>query len=587
MPRALREVTPPGHPHYVPFPDHLITGLPPRRARMHGMGRIGSAVATTIEVAAAGKAAAAGTSAVLAAAGVGSAIVPVVGTIVGAVVGLVAGKLLDPNYLNVAQANAVEATYVQAFNQYRTIAGQAAGRTFGLSTMVAVWKGAVFAGLFPLNHNQGPQCFHEGCLALSGQPQWIDGTISGNGNATFPQAFAVMKNAIAAAVATVAPIGGTIASQNTLATAALVAAGSRSMAQLKGYGLGSMAPVRARYELQRRRNMRGLGRLGLAVTPGLAIANANVTTSGQAKAVPPPEAVSFIDTYWMPLQQRNSPAWGVPSSALEHQILYDVADAWLATQPITTTAFVAGVAANTYVQAPPAVVPAVAAVLPPATSSPTPPAPVVLPKLTATPQIISAAGTPTPAATTSSVKPTTTPVLAATATPLLPATPPAIAASAGTATTVAAATSANLDAAMAAQGFTRIGTSNAGFPIYQLQGTSNTYVYQNNQLIPYASVAQVAATGAVGTGVATPASGLDPNTASIIAAAVQQGMTAQQAADAAASNLTAQGVPVTPTVQAQLLDAAQNTTPNPTAPGIPVEWLVIGGGVLLAFLLMK
>ena len=558
MTRALIEVTPPGHPGFSPFPEHLVPGIRPRRPHRGFSGLGASAAVTTVAAAGAGKAAAVGASALATDIGIGAAAGPI-GLVVGAVVGLVAGKLLNPQYLNVAQANATEATYVQAFNQYKTIAGQAAGRTFGLATMVAVWKGAVFAGLFPLNHNQGPQCFHEGCLALSGQPQWIDGTISGNGNATFPQAYALLQAAYnshvtGAAGLTIQPV--LASSSNTV------------KANLKGW-LGTMAPVRAQYELQRRRRM---GALGIAAQGTALLPSVKTQQASFWGATPP--AVLFIDTYWMPLQQRNSPPWGVPQTALEHQILYDVADAWLATQAIPTTPFIAIQAAAAVEQAAPKVVPAAASTVAPKPTS-TGPA-----KVVASPVVIPA-GKPPPVPVVSAPL---SPAIAPAATPASPSTPPAIASQAGTATTVNSATLANLNAALAAQGFTYMGLTNAGFPIYSQAGSSQTWVYSNNQLIPYASVAQVAAT--TGNGVSTPTTGIDANTQAIIAAAVQQGLSAQQAAAAAATNLQSQGVPVTPDVQSQLLDAANNTAPAPAA-GVPVQALVLGGGVLLALLLLK
>lgn len=550
--RALIEVTPPGHPHYAPFPEHLIPGIRPRPPHIRPvLGRLGAnAVVSTVGSAAAGKAAGVAASAIATDAGIGAAAGPI-GLVVGAVVGLVAGKLLNPQYLNVAQANATEATYVQAFNQYKSIAGRAAGRTFGLPTMVAVWKGAVFSGLFPENHNQGPQCFHEGCLALSGQPQWIDGTISGNGNATFPQAYAAMQSAIAAKYS----------SLSAASSGMLTDIGVPRGAQMRG--LGSMAPVRARYEVQRRRR---LGAVGITNLPAIGTRPVATEAQAQADVLAGPAAVVFIDTFWMPLQQRNSPPWGVPQNALEHQILYDVADAWLATQGITTAPYVAIQAAAQLVQAPPRVVPAAAT---PARG--TPAAPVVIPP---------AVGAPVRVVTSP-----VSPLIAPASTPATAATPPAIATAAGTVTTVSSATQANLNAALAAQGFNYVGASNAGYPIYADAG-GNTYVYANNQLVPYASVAQVAATGGAGTGISTPSTGLDPTTQNIIASAVAQGMSAQQAADAAAANLQSQGVPITPTVQGQLLDAAQNTSPAPAA-GMSPQGLVIAAGVLLALLVLK
>ena len=97
--------------------------------------------------------------------GAGAAAGPI-GMAVGLVVGLVLTKLLHKDYLNVAAMNAAEANEIAAFNQYRAIAGQAAGRAFGLDAMRAVWKGALHSGFFPLNHET--QCFHQGCSAHPG-----------------------------------------------------------------------------------------------------------------------------------------------------------------------------------------------------------------------------------------------------------------------------------------------------------------------------------------------------------------------------------------------------------------------------------
>src|ERR1700731_3135233 len=124
-------------------------------------------------------AAGAGTTAALGAGGyaaIGAAAGPI-GAVVGLVVGIVVTKLLTKNYLNIGQMNAAEAAEIAAFNQYRTVAGRAPGRQFGLAAMRAVWKGALHSGYFP--RNQETQCFHDGCSAHPGNASLIDIALDG------------------------------------------------------------------------------------------------------------------------------------------------------------------------------------------------------------------------------------------------------------------------------------------------------------------------------------------------------------------------------------------------------------------------
>jgi hypothetical protein len=525
----------PGHPRYAPF-----TGIRPGiiRGRFHGLGALGAAtapitattIAKTAGTTAASVGAGAGAAAIATAAGYGSIAGPV-GTVVGAIVGLVAGDLLAKNYLNVAQMNAAEDNEVAAFNQYKSIQGRVAGRTIGLAAMTAVWKGALHSGYFPLNNQT--QCFHEGCSKYPGNASLIDDAINASAQyATFSLAMAQMKAARPLSSGTAVPRIGPATGQLTV-----------PKADLAGPRFGRLPPVHP--GAMRR------GRLGVL---------------GAAAAPVVPQAVTFIDSYFIPDNQKmSSPPWAVPQVPLEHQILYDVADAYLAANVAsfgTTTPYIAMNAAP--IAAPqPALVAAGSTTVTPA-------------------RVASAGGGTVPAVsqTAIAVTPVASPALAPVVTAPLPATPAAIASAAGTSTTVAAATSANLNAALAAQGYVAVGTTAQGFPLYSQAG--QVYVYSNGELSPYGTVAQTAVTGGAGDGIATPATGIDPGTLSLINNALAQGATPAQAVAAAVANLQAQGVTVTPDIQAQLNAAAY----GPPAVGSSFPWLLVIGGVGL-FLLLR
>jgi hypothetical protein len=578
------------HPAFVAYSggglgDLGAFGLDPTAAKA------GSAVASY----GAGAAATAGATAMGTAgyAAIGSVAGPI-GAVVGLVVGIVLTKLLTKNYLNVGQMNAAEAAEIAAFNQYRTIAGRAPGRQFGLAAMRAVWKGALHSGFFP--KNQALQCFHDGCSAHPGNASLIDMVIDGgcSDKNCFPDMlpkFLSRVQSVRLPVQAVARMG-------------IAPRGGGRLMGFRGFGALGIVPVGLAPPTHYGQNPPyydpasgqtfgptyittpggGLppGAIPLTAAQFAAYLQANPPTVGYAPSTallaPPvassafpgtPEAVVFIDSFFIPANSSGAPCggapadcyWAAPQNATEHQILYDVADAYLAQQAFPSTPFIAKQAALVSQQAP-------AAILPAGSSVP--------------------GGVPA-----ISVR---NPVLNPIMTPLLPRTPPAVAVGSGVVTTVNAATNANLDAALSANGYLRIGTSQDGYPIYQagpqcgavlnLQCPPGaTFIYANGNLIPYATAAQVAVTGSAGTGITTPAGGLDPATAQLIQNMLYQGATPPQAAHAASSKLAAQGVPVTPDVQAQLDYVAAQGTSGTVPPAGVNPMLLIGAGVVLLVIL--
>lgn len=204
-------------------------------------------------------------------AGAGSWAGPI-GAAAGIVLGLVAAKVLAKNYLNVGDINKKQQQELQIFQQYQQVAGTFAGRQVGLDVMRMVWKGSEHVGWF--NRVGGPQCFHKGCFQYPGRGDWIDTTLDrGDADYQLPKAW---KNMQAAATVAAAP------------------------------------PTSARYAYSRAqtRGFRGFGAFGAG--------------SG------PPEAVTLVDQYMLPAAAREDRVnWESPSTAAEHQLLYDVADAWI------------------------------------------------------------------------------------------------------------------------------------------------------------------------------------------------------------------------------------------------------------------
>lgn len=212
-----------------------------------------------------------------------------VGMAAGAVIGLIAGNLLNKKYLDVGGMNNAEDAEVAAFNQYKQLGGTVPGRAIGLSSMTMVWKGALHSGYFPKNNQK--QCFHKGCSKYPGNASWIDTAINGGSKDRncFPDVLPSWKgNRARAAQATpVAPVA-----RNNM----------RISVPRAGFGLS------------------GLGDLAV------------------------PDAVDFIDNYFIPANAARGNGWAVPTSATEHQVLYDVADAYLAQQ--------AGGSSNVYIANP-------------------------------------------------------------------------------------------------------------------------------------------------------------------------------------------------------------------------------------------
>jgi hypothetical protein len=542
--------TSPYHPAFVAFTGGGLGSL--QGVGFRGFGALGQQSTGNVIVAKAGGTAAGavagGAGGIVSYAALGSVAGPV-GAVVGLIVGIVVTKLLTKNYLNVGQMNSAEAAEIAAFNQYRTIAGQAPGRQFGLAAMRAVWKGALHSGFFPLN--QETQCFHDGCSAHPGNASLIDIAIDGGSKDrnTFPDLLPQFMSRVQSAPAM-----------------------SRAMPVVTHQGFAPRPGGRLM-------GFRGFGAFGIApiapVTPsyyapiGYSASTALTVPPVASPAFPgTPEAVVFIDSFFIPAVSSGSPCsghpcyWAAPQNATEHQILYDVADAYLSQQSFPSTPFIAVQSALTSQQAP-------AAVLPAGSSVGWGTAPAVSPR---------------------------NPVLNPLTTPLLAVTPPAVAVGSGVVTTVNAASNANLDAALRAGGYMRIGTSQDGYPIYQASAAcpqvlnqqcppGATFVYANGALYPYATAAQVAVTGSAGTGITTPAGGMDPATQALIANMLSQGATPADAVHAATGKLAAQGVPVTPDVQAQLDYAAANPAAV-AAPSTSPLLLMIGAGVL-AFVLVR
>jgi hypothetical protein len=475
------------------FPLHVMR---PMRPGLRGLGTC------TCVVAAAAKtgtsiAASAGASAIATAAGAGAVAGPI-GIAVGAIVGLVAGDLLNKQYLNVADMNATEANEIAAFNAYRAIMGQAPGRQFGLDAMVAVWKGANHSGLFPLNDQV--QCFHEGCSAHPGDPTWIDAAVTGASTLpTFAMAVAAWERntpymasgatkicwsglKLPSAVAccgvceVTAPTSAAAVKAATVATAAITPGATKVALN----GLGALASAFSRPAPV----VRTPALLAPTWPPGrlppvhpAVIAKHNAHVLGRlagfgatcAASIAP--AVTVIDSYFIPQNQALSdPPWAVPTNTTEHQILYDTMDAYLAEYVTAST------------------VPYIADQM--AASS------AVQPVLTcaASAGVCTAGSTvpPTCLPVTSVASPSCA-TLPPPVTPMLPCTPVAIASQAGSSTTTAAATAANLNAALAAQGYIYAGTTSQGYPLYSNDGL--VYIYENGTLTEFATCAQLAAAG--------------------------------------------------------------------------------------------
>jgi hypothetical protein len=542
-----------------PLPFEAIA----RGTREPTLGELGAAPVVAQGVSAvAGKAAAVEGTALATYIGAGTAIAPVIGTAVGLVVGLVAGKLLNKNYLNVPAMNAAEGDEIAVFNQYRAIAGQAPGRQYGLAAMTAVWKGALHSGYFPKNNFV--QCFHEGCSAHPGNASMIDDVLTrscGDKNC-FIDVLPAFNAARSSSVSGPMPTPS-----QQMAARNITAVNRSTLPMIRGGGPAGF---------------KGLGRLGIVP----------YSPAPQTGAAPVPEAVMFIDQFFIPAQARCSASvgcgWAVPASNLEHQILYDVADAYLAQQPYTTTPYIA---AKPYVQPPAAVpIPAVATVVPGTVPIPGPCTPFALGQprpalMCAPPSSLFQEGCRTAAQCTQPVSAIPTQPISPFVTQRLPATPQPIASAAKYVTSTGSATQANLDASLAAQGFTRLGTTPQGVPIYGTSG-GDSFLYSNGQLFPYGSIAQLATSGNAGTGISIPATGLDPTTAQLIANMLAQGLPPAQIAQTALAALTAQGVPITPQIQSQVNAAASGQSASSFSLA-SISPLMLGAGALVLLLVLR
>lgn len=269
----------------------------------------GTAVATGAVMGTAATATAAGSGAagMLSAAGYGSLIGPV-GAVVGLIIGIAIAKILKKNYLNVPQINAMQDAQVDIFDKYKSIQGKVPGRAIGMDVMKAIWKGAQNRGYFGTHGAGIHQCFHEGCFKYPGRGDWIDSDYSTSGASW--QWGGVLRQWQAGRQA-----GAAAVQVNTAARSVIIAPHPAQIRQVV--------------------SLRGLGSLGAVQTVA--------------------DAVTFVDNYFIPANQNR---WAAPSNTFEHNMLYDLADAFLAAQPgISTTPYVANP------QAPPA---------PPAATTPAP-----------------------------------------------------------------------------------------------------------------------------------------------------------------------------------------------------------------------
>lgn len=265
--------------------------IAPRLGHFSGFGALGAeTTGEQVGSAAATYGAKVGATSLAVYAGAGAWAGPI-GVAVGVIVGIFATKLLNKNYINVAQLNQKGAAELQIFRQYKAIQGKVPGRVIGLPAMVAIWKGAEHDGYFSLAGQT--QCFHEGCLAYKGRGDWIDSEVE-NADASyqFPRVYQAW-------------LAGRSSSSRAVAPAMMrVGRGGGSMS-LRGYVEGFFG---------------GFGAVPAAV----------------------PDAVTFVDRYFIPAAASGDRLpWEVPRNSVEHQLLYDVADAYLATKPVDTTPYLA------------------------------------------------------------------------------------------------------------------------------------------------------------------------------------------------------------------------------------------------------
>jgi hypothetical protein len=296
---------------------------------------------------------------------------------VGLVIAFALGKLLTKNYLNVPAMNGAEDQDVAAYNQYLTIIGQAPGRAFGLAPMLAVFRGANHSGLFPANN--GVQCFHEGCSKYPGRADWVNGIVNDygvHGNINFPDAWyrfsqdrnagdfgplaynphpspgAAAQSYAAANTPPAAPPGSGV--YGAMQAAPSVVASSPTMQVMPIVQVATPLTPTAP----------NVAPAPIAATARRAAPLARGALRGLGQASSGADAVNFIDNFFLPYNQQHN-TWVAPKTATEHQILYDVADAYLAAKGITTVPFVA----NPQADVPPVTTPPPPVPVPPGTAS--------------------------------------------------------------------------------------------------------------------------------------------------------------------------------------------------------------------------
>lgn len=302
-----------------PVPYRTTSALAGYRA----LGRLGDSGASTaakgVAVSVASKAGGAAAASALGVAGLAAGVVTAG---VGLVIAFALGKLLTKNYLNVPAMNASEDQDVAAYNQYLTIMGQAPGRAFGLDAMLAVFRGANHSGLWPANN--GVQCFHEGCSKYPGRADWVNGFVNDygvHGNINFLDAyyrFSQDRNAADFGPLAYNPHPSPSASPQSYSAAATPPAAP------PGATVASVAPAPMTTPV---------------FNPAMRFARGALRGLGQGASAGP-DAPNFVDNFLLPYNAAHN-TWVVPHTATERQILYDVADAYLAQKGITTTPYIA------------------------------------------------------------------------------------------------------------------------------------------------------------------------------------------------------------------------------------------------------
>jgi hypothetical protein len=251
-------------------------------------------------------------------------VIPGVGTVVGGVVGGIVGGLFGGKKKKVDRGPIIAAQKA-AFQDYLNVMGTVPGRAIGLERLRDIWKGAAQMGHFPKWQNQENRI-----------DDAIDGCKACDAN-TFN---VLVKRAVGAPAAPASGLNrflpATPPTNTTLDFRPLPAEPYPGAFDYLHTPAPTPQPVPVTSTTQdimrkiaRGGLLRGLGELGTLM-----------------------DARDFIDTLFVPANQSMGDQWAVSTDAVGKQILYDVADAYLAATDPTTPPYVA--AAPAPVPLPPA-----------------------------------------------------------------------------------------------------------------------------------------------------------------------------------------------------------------------------------------